>query len=570
MDLDATTPFQRLKKNLLFFLQLLILLLCIFALTNPLLWWKDNNFENVVIVVDATGSMSGLGEKEQKLEEAKVKAGELINSLSSSTRMTLVSASRNIKVELSGSTDKKEFVSKLEEIKPTNSAGNIEDSYSLIKAMCDQLQSYKVVYFTDQSINMKELNGEVVEIGTQRPNVSLDYIAEARAGKELKVMIRATNHGSEKVNTEICLYGEEKLISIKNEELKAFETKTVYFDNVPDGSKYIYGELSEDDGLLEDNRIYSVIKQTESKKVLLSTEQNIFLEKALNTLRDIELFKSLPDEEIKEDFDLYILDGDYKGKLPAKGNILFLNPQTNNNFFKVGEEIVGGKAAITTHAVTKYMNNSDFVISNFNLIVMPYWGSPLIKVEEKTAAFAGDFKGQKVAVLGFDIHNSDFPLTMEFPIFINNLISYLVDRDTMTNTTYNCGDSLEITPLPETEKLYIDEPDGKRTEFDSKFPVKTFESTYSTGIYKITQLSGNKQHQKMVSVNFPVSESGPTDTISDINSENENNQAASGKGNNTENSSKNRGGFNLLNLLLLTALIIMGLEWVTYVRQYRI
>ncbi len=569
MDLDATSPFQRLKNNLLFFLQLLILLLAIFALTNPFIWWKNNSFENVVLVVDNSGSMSGLGEKSRKLDEAREKAEEFVNSLSSGTRMTLISASSNFKVEVSGSTDRRLVIDKLKAIPATNSAGSLEDTYSLVKAICDQYKSYKVVYFTDYKVNLKELNGEVVELGPQRPNVSLDYIAHTSNGNELKVMIRATNHDTVAAEPEICLYGEESLIAIKSEVLNPGETKTIYFDGVPGDNEYIYGELSREDGLMEDNRIYSVVRQKQTKKILLSTEQNVFIEKALNTLKDVELFKTMPDEKIDTEFDLYIFDGDPEGKVPEAGSILFLNPQKDNSYFKAGQEINGGKIEVSSHAITKYMNNSDFVVSRLNSFELPYWASPLLQVNEQPAAFAGELKGQKIGVIGFDLHNSDFPLTLEFPIFINNFISYLIDRDTIGNLQYYCGEQIEINPLPEAEDIYVRNPEGQKNDIGSKYPVKPYDKTSLPGIYKINQRVGDKEVEKLVAVNFPVSESGTNEFVkSDISASN-NQKGSSGEGNGEKTESISSGGLNLLNILLLAVLLIISAEWAVYVRQYR-
>ena len=572
MDLDATSPFQRLKNNILFFLQLIILLLAIFALTNPFIWWKNNNFENVVMVVDNSGSMSAFGEKNKKLEEAREKAEELVNSLSAGTKMTLISTSANFKVEVSGSTDRKLIINKLKAIPFTNSAGSLEDTHSLIKAICDQYKSYKVVYFTDSMVDLKELKGEVIQLGPQRPNVSLDYIAHTNNGNELKVMIRVTNHGTDTAEPEICLYGDERLISIKNEVLNSGETKTVYFDHVPADNEYIYGELSDEDGLMEDNRMYSVIRQKQTKRILLSTEQNVFIEKALNTLKDIELFKTLPDEKIDTEFDLYIFDGDPEGELPETGSILFLNPQKDNSYFKAGQEINGGKADISPHAITKYMNNSDFVISKLNSVEMPYWASSLLEVNEQPAAFAGEVKGQKVGVIGFDLHNSDFPLTLEFPIFINNFISYLIDRDTIGNQQYFCGEKIEINPLPEAEEIFVKNPGGQKTSIGSKYPVKPYDETSLPGIYEVTQKVGDKEVEKLVAVNFPVSESGTNDIANSDIRASDNNNNPTGEGTIDEDHVKDSGsgGLNLLNMLLMAALLIIAVEWAVYVRQYKV
>ena len=554
LDTEAASPFQRLKRNLLFFLQLLILLLCIFAMANPYIWQKNKTYENVVMVVDASGSMSSQGEKDTKLEEAKNAAAAMVNALPSESRITLVTAAVSTKVEILGSTDKKEIVKKLKAIQPTNSAGSIEDVYSLVKAICSQYKSYRVVYFTDNGTDLKGLNGEVVILGPRRPNVSLDYISASKADNGLKVMIRATNYNAEDSDVEICLYAEEKLISIKNEIINSGQTKTVYFDDVPASTRYLYGELSKKDGLMEDNRIYSIVNQIDTKKVLLFSEKNIFLEKALSLFKDIELFKALPGEPINNEFDLYIYDGGSDVKLPQKGNILFINPQKDTPFFKTGQVLGGGKASIATHAITKYMENSDFTISEFRAIDLPYWVSPLLKIGEKPASFAGEYKGRKIAVIGFDLHASDFPLTLEFPVFINNLVSYLVERDTMANTNYFCGEGISITPLPETEKLLVKDPYSQETEISSKYPIRPYEKTYTPGIYEVSQKVGEKYVSKLVAVNFPTSESG----FSSVNIENSTTDSSS---------ADNVGGLNLLTSLLMLALLIILLEWAAYLRS---
>lgn len=561
MDLDATSPFQRLKRNILFFLQLLILLLCIFALANPFISWKNNNYQNIVIVIDNSGSMSAMGKEDTKLEEAKKDAEDLINSLSSGSRVTLISAARNVKVQISGSSNKKEILKELYRIEPSNSAGNIEDSYSLVKAICEQFQSYRVTYFTDKGMDLKGLNGEVIIQGPQRPNVSLDYMADTKMENGLKVLLRVTNHSNESSEAEICLYGDDKLISVKNETVAGGETRTVYFDNVPKTTAVLSGELSAEDGLLLDNKIYSVVKQANTKKILLSSDQNVFLEKALNTLKDIEVFKTLPGEKINGEFDVYIYDGNAPENIPRSGSLLFINPERDNSLFKVEQEIEGGSAEIETHAITKHMDGNSFVVARLKSMEVPYWASPLIKVGEENAAFAGEMKGQKIVMVGFDLHNSDLPLLPEFPIFINNIISFLIDRDTMMTEKFTCGDSIDITPLPEAEKIFVKGPDNSKTELSSKYPIGPFENTRTPGIYEISQKIGEKDSVMAVAVNFPVSESGLSDTGTQDGNEN-----AAGADDNSVGTSGIRG-VNLLNILLLMALLVILLEWVAYIRQ---
>lgn len=554
MDSEATTPFQKFRNNLLFFLQLLAILLFIFALTNPFIWWKDKNYENLVMVIDTTGSMSALSEDgEKNIDKAKKKAEELINSISSGSKITLIASGRNSSVEITASTDKKEVINKIKNIKETNSAGNIDEAYSLVHAICSQYDSYKVVYYTDRAVDLKELNGEVQGFVSKKNNVSLDYIADGKTEKGLKVMIRVTNHGGENTKIELCLYGEDKLIDIKNVELLKGETKTIYFDNVPEDKKYIYGEITEKDALLEDNVIYDLIKQSETKKILLSTDQNVFLEKAIGTLKGVELFRTPPGEKITGDYDLYIFDGSAPKDLPKKGNILFVNQKENNSLFNIKAETEGGKTSILPHSITKYMGNDNFVISKIREVETPIWGSNLLKIIDKNIAFAGEFKGQKIGAVGFDFHNSDFPLTLQFPIFINNFISYLIDRDVIGNTKFNCGDSIDIVPLPEAEKIFITNPLKEKVEQSIKYPIKPFDKAFIPGIYTVTQKLSDKEESKLIAVNFPSSESN-------LSFEQNNSTKI-----NTEGTS--RGGINIREFLLLLVFGLIIGEWIMYLRS---
>ena len=395
MDTEATSPFQKLKRNILFLIQLLAVLLGILALTNPFLQLKNKEYENVIIVVDTSGSMSGIGEKDTKLIEAKKKAEDLVDSLAYGSKITLITAGNKCKVEISNSQDKKEVINKIRSIDATNSAGNIDDAFSLVKAIADQHESYKVTYFSDKAVEFKELNAELIYMKSNMDNVSLDYIADSLNEDQLKVLVRATNRGKKDKTSEICLYGGEELISVKDIDLSPGETKTIYFDNVPRDKEYIYAELTEKDGLLEDNIIYSVIKQKDRRRILLTMEKNFFLEKVLSAMKDVELYKTISGDSPEDQFDLYIFDTSIPNKLPEEGNLLFINPDKDSKFFKVASEAQGGKAEIVAHGVTKYIENSDFVIAKLRELQPPYWANPLMKVKEKNIAFVGEKMGRR-------------------------------------------------------------------------------------------------------------------------------------------------------------------------------
>src|SRR5512136_2804558 len=57
-DLQVNAPFQRLRKNLLLFLQLLVLAAAILALARPIVRTAVGSEERVVLLIDRSASMN--------------------------------------------------------------------------------------------------------------------------------------------------------------------------------------------------------------------------------------------------------------------------------------------------------------------------------------------------------------------------------------------------------------------------------------------------------------------------------------------------------------------------------
>jgi hypothetical protein len=175
-----------------------------------------------------------------------------------------------------------------------------------------------------------------------------------------------------------------------------------------------------------------------------------------------------------------------------------------------------------------------------------------MNINDKSVAFAGELKGQRIGAIGFDLHNSDMPITPEFPIFINNLASYLMDRETIVNYQYYCGDSIEILPLPEVEKVVITSPLLENYEINPDDALKVFNNTADTGIYEIYQQQEKGDSIQLMAINFPISESIIPETA-----------VATTAADQVEVS---RGGINIKQWLLMIALAIIVIEWLVYLR----
>lgn len=555
-DIDVNTPWQKLKSSLPLILQIILAVLLTLAITDPFLLIGGRGEQNVIIVLDNTGSMNASYEDSTKFEEGKKRSEKLIRSLKPGSKVTIISSGREPKLELNASSNKEDAINKIKSIKPSNASGNIEDSLSLVKSMSKQYNAYRAVFFTDSEVDIKDIDGEVQALNFYLENVSLDYISHSKDETGIKTIVRVNNRSSNSQKREVALYTEEKLFTLKDVDLKPNETKTVYFEGIPSNTKYMHAELNQKDSLNEDNIIYDVIKNAETQKVLLVSEKNVFIEKVLASINSIEIYKTKDIDNIMDKYDLYIFDGNSPKELPKDGAVLFINPPDNSEIFKIDGEIQGGSGSIVTSPVTKYMEKAHFTVAKSKNIEMPYWGNVFLKVGNKPVGFTGEIKGKKAAVLAFDLHNSDFPLISEYPIFIHNLVSYLTNVDFQGKSSFYCGDEITVNPLGDAEKMIMENPSGDKSDIEVKYPIRPYEDTNSVGVYRLTQTSKDKEEESLFAVNFPA------EAESNINTEVKSVSNISG------NSLLDSSGMNLRLLLIVLALILLIAEWMVYVYGY--
>ncbi len=557
-DIEVNTPWQKLKKNLLLLLQLLTALLLIFALADPFLQLRGTDYSNLIVVIDNTGSMNAVYNQSTRLAKAKDLAAALVKNSATGTQITVISSGRQPKVELNNTTDKLEALRKINAIKSTNSSGDINDAVSLVKALSKQALTYKAAFYTDSGVNLEGINGELVSVSKPVDNVSLDMITHTLKDEKLKLLIRLTNHGSTAITKEVTVYGNENVFDIKNVELKAGETKTFMSEGEGKAVTYVWAEINSSDGLQSDNMVFDIVKPSELQKVMLVSQSNLFIEKAFSVINNVELYKSNPGDEIQGEYDLYIYDSNMPDKLPVKGSIMLINPPTGtgNGIINVTGDIEGGTAKAEQHLLTKYVENTSFGISKLRSIEVPYWADKLLDVGGNAAAFVGQSKDRKVAVLAFDLHNSDFALTPEYPIFMHNIAGYLINVSMEENAVYKSGEAVTLNPIPDAKSAFVESAAKKTYDVELKYPILPFENTEEVGIYRLVQKLEGQELQSLFAVNYP----SDTESNTLIQQTSEDGTINDGKAFIT--------GRRIAAWLIILVLLLAAVEWVVYIRGY--
>ena len=118
-------------------------------------------------------------------------------------------------------------------------------------------------------------------------------------------------------------------------------------------------------------------------------------------------------------------------------------------------------------------------------------------------SYLGNYNGRMVAVTGFDLHNTDFPLQTEFPIFMYNLLRETMSARIADKTIYNAGEAVSIQRKGKAEKAIVTRPGGGKETYSLDEGTAVFTDTLKAGLYNIKEGGDNVYF----TVSFPEDES---------------------------------------------------------------
>lgn len=545
----ANAPWEKFKKNIMLLLQIIIILSVILALMSPFISIGGKSYKNVIMVIDNTASMNTIyDDSNSRLEQGKTLAKEYLNSTKEGTNTYIISYDGTSNLLLNGDFNKSNASSIIDKISTSYGSGDISDVVSFVKAIGDGIgEEYEALIFTDKQVAISDINGRIVYLGNSGLNGSVDNVSHKFVDDKVKVIANVTNNGDSLYEGDFSLYNGEELVAVEGVTLQVGESKTLSFQLDSLNSDYLKGELSRKDILIEDNTYYHVVNENKVKKILLVTDENVFLEKAFGIIENTEVYKTNDVSNItdNDEYDLYVFDNKMPEVMPRKGSILFINPNSNE-FFNVLEGGEIGQATAVKGSVSSYLEDTQFTLSEYNIIETPYYGTNILTIDDNSIGFKGEINDRKIAALSFDLHSTDFALKKEFPILIYELGEELISTGMVYSNNFKAGEKIVVKSSDFENEINVTYPNGDIKGLKSGEEVN---GELALGIYKINQNDNNESF----SVNFPTSSESDTsvETIG------ENDNIVHGKSN-------LKSGFNLTPIFILLAMLVVAFEWVLY------
>ncbi len=484
---QSMRPWQKLRKNLLMILQLLAAFFLVSALANPYIM-SAKQVSRYIVVLDCSMSMQAEDEAPNRFEAAKQKIADYIENSVPGTEFALIEGSNQPRV-ISGFTDSKTLLDeRLKEIGVTYSDINLEGTAELINMLNEQNQA-GVLVFSDTAHNMDKINKQDIIIGKPILNTALTLISHTHDKPRVVVLVKVKNYGNQTENNSVELYTDGKIHDIIDISLEPQQERDVFFTDVPDTVYQLEARLSKPDKLPADNVIYDAITYKNPQKTVLVTDRNYFLENILSLLPNVELYKSADQELFGAN--LYVFDGILPEALPTDGHLLIINPPEGNSLIETQEEVEISGLQKNNSQLLQNISNFDFAIGKSKKIVAPDWAEVVLSSPETPLIICGEKNGQKITIMGFDLHNTDLPLKREFPIFMYNLAEWYMPGVIAAGKAF-CGEALSIELYPDTKSAVITDPNNQTTEITPPVSPTLFSATENPGIYILQQVRQNE------------------------------------------------------------------------------
>jgi Aerotolerance regulator N-terminal/von Willebrand factor type A domain len=511
-DREANTPWQRLRRNLLLLLQLIILALIVFALARPFIIVPAVSTGQIAVLLDASASMNATDSSDgTRYNEAKQRALEIVDTMNPGDTMTVINVAGSPDVLSPYTSDQKMLRDAITGAQPSEASADWNAALTLAAAGSVGSADFSAVLIGDgglgDSVRLPAIPGALryIPIGRSDDNLAISALAtRSLPGQAPQLFAQVTNYGSDAASVVFDLKVDGTLLTAQDVDVPAHSSIPFVSQGLPDRFTTIEAGLTlpvnstYTDYLPEDNTAWAVSSDAGTRRVLLMSEGNLFLGQVLRSLPSIDLVEG----DIKQGlptqpFDLYIFDGWVPPTLPTQGDMLFVDPPSSTSLFAVGQ----GSTQTSNPRVQRNDPRMAFVdFSNVNILkfeqVSASWAQTLIQVDGGPLLLAGEQGGHQVAILSFDLRDSDLPLQIQWPILMSSLMNWYSPQDLINVPSgLKVGDSLAITPGVDSDSARVTLPGGATRSLPYAGSPLSFADTSVPGLYAVDALKGDQVTQ---------------------------------------------------------------------------
>ncbi len=504
-DREANAPWQRLRRNLLLILQLLLLAALVFALARPFLDVPAVARGAVIVLLDASASMSATDVAPTRFAAAQAQVRELAQGLSADGLLTVILVGRQPEVLSSATRDTAVVVAAVDVAKPQEGPVDWEAAFALAAgaARGSAAADTTIVILSDGGLpeGLAALPGQVryVPIGSTEAagaeNLGIDSFSLRATATGPQLFVRVTNFGTQPQRAIVTVTSGGDLIVSEAIDVAPDRSASVSLEDLPDVPAAYEARLTAadteggaPDAFALDDTAWAVYQPAAAGRTLVLTPGNLFLEQMLASLPGVQAFRAAPGAPLPTDpFDLYVSDSISETVEPAGAELLIVNP-ISTTLFSVGGTFTNTQLTrvAADDPLTRYLDWSQVSVLQARHVEVPDWARVLVDSEGGPLVFAGETGGRRVAVLTFRLQDSDLPLQLAFPVLMSNLMAYLAPAQAFSAPDGLLpGETLLIRPAGGDAAIAIDDPTGERFQAPATEAGVLFANTDRLGLYTV-------------------------------------------------------------------------------------
>jgi len=506
-DVEANAPWQKLRRNLLLLLQLLLLLLLALALARPFFRTAGIAGRNLIVIVDRSASMQATDVAPSRLEAAKKEAIDLIDQLPDGGRATVIAAGGQMEVPVAATTDRRQLRDAIDGISARNGGGSdLAQALTLAAALSSREADSEVAIISDGNVSFPPeikmpATVRYFPIGQRRENVAISAVALQPSAAGQTLFAQATNYGPSAATRRLDIYLDDMLFNAYNLTLDPDPNhgQSIVVE-VPAQVRKAEARLvdeSNTDALPADDRGYAVGIAGEGTNVRLVSPGNRFLETALRLLPSVKTTlvptSTATFTETAAQVPLTILDAVVPATLPP-GNLFFIAPTRSTDYFSITGQVdfPALRPAPGDEPLLKDVKLSEVSVRVANKIAPGAWARVVVDGDGGPMLLAGEKDGRRIVVLAFDLHDSDLPLQVAFPLLLSNIVGYLAPGSGAEAAQLAPGQPLAFQVDPSITAVRVTRPDAQVVPLEVKAGQAIYADTDTLGAYVVEQFLGDK------------------------------------------------------------------------------
>lgn len=527
---EATSLFRKLRRLLSLAIQLTVLALLFGAALDPRVGEARATGRHVVVIVDASASMKARDDgptAPSRIDRAREEARRWLRSLGGGDAVLLLQMDGQATALSRFETDRAALLARLDTIQASDTPADLRRA---LQAAADALRGRKdpmIVLIGDGAypddaraavtwdarptelgaIDLRGIDVRFLPIGKASRNVGITafHVRRYLANKlSYEALVELHNFGEQAETVRLTLWAGEEAVEVRTVSLAPGERKREIWPDLGGGDgRALRAEIvpvAGPDAFSVDDTAWALLPERKKQRVLLVTEDNLYLEGALLIDPNVSVDKLSPAEyeafaaAAEKDartgrepaYDVIVFDGYTPAALPPAPAALYFGLKSGGPFLvrrEIERPVVTDVAA--DHPVTRWIQLADVNIDRSSVFSPAPGDTVLASSVRDPLIVAGRRDGKKLLAVGFPLDGTDLTLRVAFPVLVVNALDWFAGDDAELLTTYRTGHvwSIPVDPDEALTEVTVVGPQGSRRAPVSRGRARFYGA--QAGIYEI-------------------------------------------------------------------------------------